>query len=64
MICASCNREISDLAIICPICNTQFAFSAPGQFETSNPNLYEIVEVEMDNNVEESSKAQDEIDNS
>lgn len=44
MICPSCKREIADGSIICPICNTQFAFTVPGLTQTSNPNLYEVVE--------------------
>lgn len=44
MICPSCKHEIVDGSIICPICNTQFAFTVPGLTQTSNPNLYEVVE--------------------
>lgn len=45
MKCPNCRNNIIDSAIICPICNTQFAFAAPSSF---NPNdgIYEEVKVE------------------
>lgn len=43
MKCPNCNRDILDSAIICPFCNTQFAFSAPSTFNNMNSKLYESV---------------------
>lgn len=44
MKCPNCNSEIIDSAIICPVCNTQFAFSAPSTFNPNQTNIYEEVE--------------------
>ena len=46
MKCPNCNREILDSAIICPFCNTQFAFSAPSTFNPNESNVYETVQVD------------------
>lgn len=43
MKCPNCNSEIIDSAIICPVCNTQFAFSAPSSFDPTLTNVYEEV---------------------
>ena len=45
MKCPNCNSEIIDSAIICPVCNTQFAFSAPSTFNPNQTNVYEEVKV-------------------
>ena len=44
MICPVCKHEIPDASIICPLCNTQFAFSAPNSIQSSNSEVYEVVE--------------------
>lgn len=44
MICPVCKHEIPDTSIICPLCNTQFAFSAPNSIQSSNSEVYEVVE--------------------
>lgn len=44
MICPVCKHEIPDTSIICPLCNTQFAFSAPSSIQSSNTEVYEVVE--------------------
>lgn len=44
MICPVCKHEIPDSSIICPLCNTQFAFSAPNSIQSSNTEVYEVVE--------------------
>ncbi|MDE6142259.1 MAG: hypothetical protein K2G03_06610, partial [Bacilli bacterium] len=44
MICPVCKHEIPDTSIICPLCNTQFAFSAPDSIQSSNSEVYEVVE--------------------
>ncbi len=44
MICPVCKHEIPDMSIICPLCNTQFAFSAPDSIQSSNSEVYEVVE--------------------
>ena len=44
MKCPNCNSEIIDSAIICPVCNTQFAFSAPSTFNPNQTNVYEEVD--------------------
>lgn len=49
MKCPNCNRDILDSAIICPFCNTQFAFSAPGTLNKSN---YETISSDMNFNPE------------
>ena len=46
MKCPNCNREILDSAIICPFCNTQFAFSAPSTFNPNESNVYETVQID------------------
>ena len=44
MVCPVCKHEIPDASIICPLCNTQFAFSAPSSIQSSNSEVYEVVE--------------------
>lgn len=44
MKCPNCNHDILDSAIICPFCNTQFAFSAHGTIKKSN---YEMISSDM-----------------
>lgn len=44
MICPVCKHEIPDSSIICPLCNTQFAFSAPNSIQSSNTEVYEVLD--------------------
>lgn len=44
MKCPNCSRDIADTTIICPYCNTQFAFSAPGSVQNKSQELYEEIE--------------------
>ena len=44
MRCPNCNSQIIDSAIICPVCNTQFAFNGPSTFNPQDTNIYEKVD--------------------
>lgn len=59
MICPVCKHEIPDTSIICPLCNTQFAFSAPDSIQSSNSEVYEVVENK--NVIEESFSPSDNV---
>lgn len=56
MKCPNCNRDIADTTIICPYCNTQFAFSAPGSIQNKSQELYEEIEEIEDINSDTSIK--------